>query len=193
MHYNLNVRPDRSPFVCAIRDMGNSIRTWYWFRKLPWMKHVGFIRLPYNTSIWSPHKDIKFGKRVQFGQHCIINCDIEFGNDILCAHNVVFTGKDDHTYNLVGVPMWDAPRGDSAKTFVGNDIWIGHGAIIMGGVHLGDGCIIASGSVVTKDVPPCEIWGGNPAKKIKDRFENELQRDEHLFMINCKSIISRGK
>lgn len=186
MDKNLNVRPDRSPLVCAIRDVANTIRTWYWFMKLPWMKRKGFIRLPYNTSIWAPHKDITFGSRVQLGENCIIACDIEFGNDILCAHNVAFTGKDDHTYNIVGRPMWDTPRGDSVKTYVGNDIWIGQGAIIMGGVHLGDGCIIASGAVVTKDIPPCEIWGGNPAKKIKNRFENEEDKQQHLRIIGNK-------
>lgn len=192
MDKNLNVRPDRSPLVCAIRDVANTIRTWYWFNcKCPWMKRKGFIRLPYNTSIWAPHKDITFGNRVQLGENCIIACDIEFGNDILCAHNVAFTGKDDHTYTIAGTPMWDAPRGDSAKTYVGNDIWIGQGAIIMGGVRLGDGCIIASGAVVTKDVPPCEIWGGNPARKIKDRFIDEEQKLKHMKAISSNIIVNK--
>ena len=184
MKDNPNVRPDRSKFVCYIRNIGNNFRNFWWFRKrCPWMKRKGFIRLPYNTDIWSPHKDVSFGDRVQFGQNCIINCDIKFGNNILCAHNVAFTGKDDHTYNIAGTPMWDAPRGDSAKTYVGSDIWIGQGAIIMGGVHLGDGCIIAAGAVVTKDVPPCEIWGGNPARKLKDRFITEEEKERHILYI----------
>lgn len=186
---NHNVRPDRSQFVCYIRDLANTCRTWFWFKiKMPWMKRNGFIRLPYNTDIWSPHKDICFGNRVQLGQHCIINCDIQFGDDILCAHNVVFTGRDDHTYNIPGTTMWDAQRGDSAKTYVGNDIWIGQSAIIMGGVHLGDGCIIAAGAVVTKDVPPCEIWGGNPAKKIKDRFTSNEEKMAHLSAIKGMDV-----
>lgn len=181
----INIRPGRSPLVCYIRDIGNTIRTWIWFYfKASWMQHKGFIRLPYNTNIWSPHRDITFGSRVQFGQNCIINCDVQFGNDILCAHNVVFTGKDDHNYDIPGTSMWDSPRGDSVKTVVGNDVWIGQGAIIIGGVHLGDGCIIAAGSVVTKDVPPCEIWGGNPAKKIKNRFATLVDKEIHLSIIN---------
>lgn len=181
---NKNIRPGRSPLICFIRSIANGFRTWYWFvYKNRWMKHNGFVRIPFNTMIWAPHRDISFGNRVQLGENCIIACDIEFGNDILCAHNVAFTGKDDHTYNIAGTPMWDAPRGDSTKTYVGNDIWIGQGAIIMGGVRLGDGCIIASGAVVTKDVPPCEIWGGNPAKKIKDRFETRAQKEAHLKTI----------
>jgi acetyltransferase-like isoleucine patch superfamily enzyme len=56
---------------------------------------------------------------------------------------------------------------------IGNDVWIGFGAKLMEGIRIEDGSIIAAGSVVTKDVPPFEIWGGVPAKKIKDRFPNE--------------------
>jgi len=58
---------------------------------------------------------------------------------------------------------------------IGNFVWIGQNAIILGGVSIGDGAIIASGSVVRKNIPPYEIWGGNPIKKIKNRFnENEM-------------------
>ena len=52
-------------------------------------------------------------------------------------------------------------------TVVGNDVWIGYGATIMPGVTIGDGAIIATKSVVTKDVPPYAIVGGNPAKVIR--------------------------
>ena len=178
---NINVRPDRSPLVCYIRNIANILRNFIWFNmRCPWMSHNGFIRLPLNTNLWSPHKDITFGRNVQLGENCIIACDIQFGNNVLCAHNVVFTGKDDHLYSEVGLTMWDAPRGDTAKTYVGSDVWVGQGAIVLGGVHLGDGCIIAAGSVVTKSVPPCEIWGGNPARKIKERFQSEYDKTEHL-------------
>ena len=189
MAERINIRPGRGPFTCYIRNLANIFRTWYLFNiKYPWMKHTGFIRLPFSNSIWSPHKDVSFGNKVQFGENCRIACDIEFGNYILCAHDVVFTGKDDHTYNVAGTTMWDARRGDSAKTYVGSDIWIGQGSIIMGGVRLGDGCIIASGSVVTKDVPPCEIWGGNPAHFIKNRFATEGDKNKHLEYIKTISI-----
>lgn len=187
MKVNPNVRPDRNKLVCFIRNIGNNFRNFWWFNiKCPWMRRQGFIRLPFNTSIWSPHKDIIFGKNVQLGQNCIINCDIEFGSNILCAHNVAFTGKDDHTYSIVNSTMWDAPRGDSVKTYVGNDIWIGQGVIIMGGIHLGDGCIVAAGSVVTKNVEPCVIVGGNPAHFIKNRFNTEEEKNNHLAYLRSE-------
>lgn len=57
---------------------------------------------------------------------------------------------------------------------IGNDVWIGTNAIILKGVRVGDGAVIAAGSVVTKDVPPYAIVGGVPAKIIKYRFDTEL-------------------
>lgn len=59
-------------------------------------------------------------------------------------------------------------------TIIGNDVWIGHEALIMPGVAIGDGAIIASRSVVTKDVPPYSIVAGNPAKVIRQRFGDEV-------------------
>ncbi|EEX33011.1 MULTISPECIES: type B chloramphenicol O-acetyltransferase [Vibrio] len=62
------------------------------------------------------------------------------------------------------------PAGD---TVIGNDVWIGSEAMIMAGVNIGDGAVIASRAVVTKDVAPYEIVGSNPAKHIKFRFSQE--------------------
>ncbi len=63
-------------------------------------------------------------------------------------------------------------RGD---TLVGNDVWIGMNAVIMPGVKIGDGAIIGANSVVTKDIEPYTIVAGNPAKQVKERF------DEHTI------------
>ncbi|GAB3658126.1 CatB-related O-acetyltransferase [Glycomyces tarimensis] len=60
-------------------------------------------------------------------------------------------------------------RGD---TVVGNDVWFGYESLIMPGVTIGDGAVVASGSVVTADVAPYTIVGGNPAKPIKRRFDD---------------------
>ena len=57
-------------------------------------------------------------------------------------------------------------------TVVGHDVWFGYGAMIMPGVRIGNGAIIASGSVVTKDVPAYAVVGGNPAKVIRTRFDD---------------------
>lgn len=59
-------------------------------------------------------------------------------------------------------------------TVIGNDVWTGHGVMVMPGVTVGDGAIIAAGSVVTKDVPAYAIAGGNPAQVIRMRFPDEV-------------------
>ena len=62
---------------------------------------------------------------------------------------------------------------EKRDTVVGNDVWFGHESMIMPGVQIGDGAIIASRAVVTKDVKPYTIVGGNPAKMIKQRFSDD--------------------
>lgn len=61
-----------------------------------------------------------------------------------------------------------------SKVSVGNDVWIGERAMVMGGVIIGNGAVVAAGAVVTKDVPPYAVVGGVPAKVIKYRFSPEV-------------------
>ena len=70
--------------------------------------------------------------------------------------------------NLIKLPP-------SQKTYIGNDVWIGHGAILLSGITIGDGAIIAAGAVVTKDVEPYSIVAGVPAKHIKYRFDENIR------------------
>lgn len=182
-----NVVPGRSKGITFIRRIANSIRSYYVLNiKHSWICWGGIktlVRIPVNTAIWSPHKDVIIGDRVQFGPNCRIQCDIEFGNSILIAADVSFVGKDDHITNISGKTIWNSGRGDSYKTIVGNDVWIGHGAIIIAGVKIGDGAVIAAGSVVTKDVEPCTIVGGNPARFIKNRFSTEEDKEKHMLYL----------
>ncbi len=57
---------------------------------------------------------------------------------------------------------------------IGNDVWFGRHCVIMPGVHIGDGAIIAAESVVTKDVEPYTVVGGHPARLIRKRFDDEM-------------------
>ena len=65
---------------------------------------------------------------------------------------------------------WD----NKGNIIIGNDVWIGYEAVILAGVTIGDGAIIGTRAVVTKDVPPYTIVGGVPAKPIKKRFSEEI-------------------
>lgn len=60
------------------------------------------------------------------------------------------------------------------RVIIGNDVWIGHNVIIVGNVSIGNGAVLAAGSVITKDVPPFTIVGGVPAKPIKKRFSDSI-------------------
>ena len=64
---------------------------------------------------------------------------------------------------------------DTQITIIESDVWIGANAIIKSGITIGVGSVVGAGSVVTHDIPPYEIWAGNPAKKIRDRFDNKLK------------------
>ena len=79
-------------------------------------------------------------------------------------------------------------------TVIGNDVWIGYNVTIMPGVHIGDGAIIGTNSLITKDVAPYSIVGGNPAKLIRMRFTDhkiKMLLDIQWWNWNIEKIISR--
>lgn len=167
----------------VLRYLFNILRTWYLFHlRYPWVKYNGFVRVMKGTS-FAQNMDVKIGNNVQFGDYCNIASNVYFGNNILMAGKVSFIGKHDHTFNIPGKTIWQGERGDNGTTIIEDDVWIGTGSIIMSGVTIGKGSIVAAGSIVTKNIPSCEIWGGNPAKKIKDRFNTLGDKQYHLNLI----------
>lgn len=76
--------------------------------------------------------------------------------------------------NVLGVNFQTFTYEHTPKTTIGNDVWIGIGSIIKAGVTIHNGAVVGAGSVVTHDVPAYEIWAGNPAKKIRDRFDKDI-------------------
>ena len=179
-----NLTVGRSLLIHKLRGIANSLRSFFRFYvRQRWIKANGMTRIHSTVHLNAPHHNIVFGNRVQLGPHCHISCDIHFGNSVLCAGHVSFIGKNEHRFDLPGCTVWDSPRGKDKVTIVGNDVWIGHGATIIGGVKIGDGAIIAAGSVVTKDIAPMTIVGGNPAKMIKRRFPKEEEEEKHFNYI----------
>lgn len=165
-----NVRPDQGWLCRVIRSFANWIRTQlYFLLKARWVKRSGFVRIPWTVQLWSPNHDIALGDRVQFGPYCDVQCDLEVGDSVLFAPRVAIIGRNDHNIDLPGVKIWDSPRGVNQKVRIGNDCWIGYGSIILSGVSVGDGGVVAAGSVVTKDVPPNTIVAGAPAKVLRRR------------------------
>lgn len=166
----------------TLRYLFNMLRTWFLFHfRYPWVKYNGFVRVMKGTT-FAQNMDVRIGNNVQFGDYCNVASNVYFGNNILMAGRVSFVGRQDHTFSIPGKTIWLGERGDNGTTIIENDVWIGTASIIMSGITIGIGSIIAAGSVVTKDVPPCEIWGGVPAKKIRDRFKSEEEKRKHLLL-----------
>ena len=178
-----NRRPGRTGWMHALRSRANALRSFLFFLlRCRWVQRQGMVRIPWSVDLWSPHQDIRFGHRVQFGEGCVVHCDAEFGNDVLLARNVAFVGRRDHRYDIVGCTMWDSPRDDDFKTVVEDDVWIGHGAIVISGVTIGRGAVVAAGSVVTKDVPRYSIVAGVPARVVAQRFTpDQIYEHERLL------------
>ena len=145
----------------------------------PWVKHGTPIRCPISTAIFSPHHQITFGNCVQFGKYCCIQCDLTMGSKILVARGAAFLGRDAHRVDVIGKTMWDSGRVDALATVVEDDVWIGYNAIILSGVTIGRGSVVAAGAVVTRDVPRYSIVAGVPAAVIGWRFQaDDIARHE---------------
>jgi acetyltransferase-like isoleucine patch superfamily enzyme len=105
----------------------------------------------------------------------------------MLASHVAIVG-DDHNWSEPGVPIQFAGRPIQRTTTIGADVWVGDGVILMRGLTIGDAAIIAAGAVVTKDVPPYEVWAGVPARHIRDRFADDTARAKHEQMITGPTV-----
>ena len=124
-------------------------------------------------------KNVKYhfdfvGDKLIIGKFCQIASGVTF---IMNGANHLQDSVSTFPFAIFGEDWKDAMEGKSyptkGDTEIGNDVWIGFDATIMPGVKIGDGAIIGSKSVVTKDVEPYSIVGGNPAKLIRKRFSDE--------------------
>lgn len=128
------------------------------------------------------------------GRHSYLGYDCKFTNVSVGAFcsiaDGVVAGGASHPVDFVSTSPVFLSHKDSVKskfsdfeynpkiqTTIGNDVWIGDGALIKSGVNIGDGCVVGMGSVVTKDVPPYAIIAGNPAKLIRYRFTQQIIED----------------
>lgn len=170
-------------FRPSAKTMLNAIRNALIFKiRYPWVRSGKHVHCQWTTRFWSPHRHIILGNYVGIGHGCLFLANTEVGSNVMIASSVAFLNSDDHRYDIVGKAMWDSGRGDKYKIVVEDDVWIGHGAIVLSPARIGRGAIVAAGSVVTKDVPRYAIVGGNPAKVIKMRFTPEqIQEHERIL------------
>lgn len=133
-------------------------------------------------------KNVKYlfpfiGDKLIIGKFCSIASGATF---VMNGGNHLSDAVSSYPFSIFGGDWTGAMAGkqfpNKGNTVIGNDVWIGFNAVIMPGVTVGDGAIIGSFSVVTKDVAPYSIVGGNPAKEIRKRFSD----DDIQFLLELK-------
>jgi acetyltransferase-like isoleucine patch superfamily enzyme len=109
--------------------------------------------------------DVIIGDRSRVGISSVVIGPVTIGNDVILAQHVVMSGLN-HGYEDVTIPIKDQ-KCTVKPIRIEDECWIGANAVITSGVTIGKHSVVAAGSVVTKDVPPFSIVGGNPAKVLK--------------------------
>lgn len=133
-------------------------------------------------AFFRPNESIRIGANVFMGNHVHIASPCEIRDDVMLASYVALVGGD-HKFDVPGILLRSAGRETLRPIVIEEDAWIGHGAVLLGGVRIGRGAIVAAGSVVTTDVPPCMIWGGVPARLLKPRFSTPDGVTRHLAFL----------
>jgi maltose O-acetyltransferase len=110
---------------------------------------------------------VKFGKSCQINQNTFIE-EADIGNFVMIAPNVAIISST-HNFERTDIPMAFQGVTTSKKVIIEDDVWLGRNVVVMPGVRIRKGSIVAAGAVVTRDVPEFKIVGGVPAKIIKDR------------------------
>lgn len=112
--------------------------------------------------------------RLVIGKFCSVACGAKF---LFNSANHTLSSLSNYPFPIF-YDEWSLDKKDIRRAWdhkgdivVGNDVWIGYEAVIMAGVHIGDGAVVAARAVVTKDVPPYTIVGGVPARAIRPRFD----------------------
>lgn len=134
------------------------------------------------------YENIQVGNDVSIGDGAIFLCSeskVIIGNKVMFGPNVTVVGGD-HNTSMIGQFMYDVhtkrPEDDQDVIFE-DDIWVGSGAIILKGVRIGRGSIIAAGAIINKDVLPYTVVGGVPARIISKRFDVEtiIRHEEMIY------------
>ncbi|HEY0740157.1 MAG TPA: acyltransferase [Chryseosolibacter sp.] len=111
---------------------------------------------------------IEIGERTTIGYHTFLFASkkIRIGKDCLIAAFVYIVDSNHRTARHLPI---NQQENETGEIYIGDDVWISSNVTILKDVNIGDGAVIAANSVVNKSVPPYEIWGGSPAKKIGER------------------------
>jgi acetyltransferase-like isoleucine patch superfamily enzyme len=151
------------------------------------LTHGVDLHLGARTRIWAPDH-VRMGDQVYVGKDVHIEANCLIGNYCLIANRVAIVGRHDHDFSVVGFPVRFSPWVGSKRypsqylneeAVIEDDVWLGYATIVLTGVTVGRGSVVAAGSVVTRDIPPYSIAAGVPAKVIGRRFEDQATIDRH--------------
>lgn len=117
----------------------------------------------------------RLGRYAYIGQGFSASSPVCVGDLCMISTNVTLIGND-HGTDRPDLPVRLDFRWEHNVTIFEGDVWIGHGAIIRSGIRIGRGAVVAAGAVVTKNVDPYTIVGGNPARIIRKRFDDDTVR-----------------
>lgn len=132
--------------------------------------------------------DFVVGDYVFIGNNCHISVEkLVIEDYVMLASQVSIVGGD-HKFDVVGTPIRFTGRDKRNGVTIKRDSWIGHGAIILDGVTIEEGSIIAAGAVVTRNTECYSINAGLPAKKIKNRFLHISDQEKHIKALNTKTF-----
>jgi len=116
-------------------------------------------------GIWAPGPSIVIEDEVFLGRACEFNIrkGITIGKGSAIASGCKFI---DHDHGIIAGQLMRTQEGPEQAIIIGNDVWTGANCVVLKGVFMGNGCILAAGAVLTKSTGENEIWAGVPAKKI---------------------------
>lgn len=151
------------------------------FRRLRMLLMRPLFKVHGRNFIFDPDGSYSFetisvGNEVYIGPGAVLLASLSsicIGNKVMFGPNVTIMGGD-HNTSVIGKFMFDVKvkrAQDDQPVVIEDDVWIGTGAIILKGVHVGRGCIVAAGAVVTRNIPPYTIVAGIPARVLSVRFK----------------------
>lgn len=121
--------------------------------------------------------DVKIGDRSKIGISNVIIGPVTIGNDSIFAQNIVLSGLN-HTFKDINLPPEDQ-KVTTSEIIIDDEVWIGANSVVVAGVSIGKHSVVAAGSIVTKNVPPYSVVGGNPAKILK-QYNPESKKWERI-------------
>lgn len=141
-----------------------------------WVAKTVFKKCGKNVNVekgadFGTGEGIVIGNNSGIGVNAHVRGPLTIGNDVMMGPDVIILTQN-HKFDDVTIPMYKQGY-EKKEVIIGNDVWIGTRAIILSGITIGNGAIIAAGAIVTKSVPDFAIVGGNPARIIKYRGDEK--------------------